>query len=212
MNPQARNPPPRRKENRSLMPPQSPVAGASWEVRSRATKSSLSAEAFVEGETIVSRLVQSPEGLLREDYKMSEWSAERRNESLFHWKTQFRLPPPRKESPFKEEDADEKLREYMAANDPALVNTVWFLAVLLERKRRFVERGVQRDADGRKVRIYEEKEGGETFFIIDPELAIDQIADLQQEIALQLGWIKAPEEPVADSPEIPPEAPDSPSL
>lgn len=85
----------------------------------------------------------------------------------------------------------------MEDKDESAVNTVFLLAVMLERKRLLIERGVQRDANGRQIRIYEHKESAETFFIPDPELTLDQIDAVQQEMALKLGWIK-PEEPTGD--------------
>jgi len=171
---------------------QNPATGTSWEVRTRAPKCSATGIAFAEGDEVLSRLVEAPEGMVREDYRRDAWTKELRENALFHWKTRFRKPQPRKEPPFKEENAEEFLRGLLERNDPAVTNTVFILAVMLERKRILVERGVQRDADGHRVRIYEHKEDGETFFIVDPELTLGQISEVQQEVALQLGWIQPP--------------------
>lgn len=143
---------------------------------------------------MVSRLVHTAEGMAREDFRMKAWTEERKADALFYWRTTFRLPPPKKEEPFKEENAEEFLRELMERNDPALVNTLFILAAMLERKRLLIERGVQADPEGRRVRIYEHKDSGETFFIVDPELSLEQIGEVQQEVALTLGWIRPEEE------------------
>ena len=174
-----------------------PVKGASWEVKSRSTTCHDSGTPFEEGESIVSRLVRTPEGMERQDFRLSAWTEARKADALFYWRTQFRLPPPKKEEPFKEENAEEFLRELMERNDPSLVNTLFILAAMLERKRVLIERGVQADPEGRRVRIYEHKDSGETFFIVDPDLSLEQIGDVQQEVALELGWIQ-PEEEAAE--------------
>jgi len=173
--------------------PLKPAQGASWEVKSRATQCLETEAAFAEGDVICSRLVVTSEGWERQDFSKGAWNREKQDESLFYWQTKFRLPPPKKEEPFKEENAEEFLRDFVEKNDPEAVTTVFILAVMLERKRILIERGVQRDPDGKPVRIYEHKDSGETFFIVDPELALDQIAEVQMEVARTLGWL--PDEP-----------------
>jgi hypothetical protein len=170
-----------------------PAKGASWEVKSRSIRCFKTETDFEEGNVILSRLVQTNEGMQRQDFLQQVWDDGLKADALFYWKTTFRLPPLKKEEPFKEENAEEFLREMIEKNDPALVNTVFILAVMLERKRLLIERGVQKDPDGRRVRIYEHKDSGETFFIVDPDLSLDQVAAVQEEVALALGWI-VPEE------------------
>ncbi|GEM_PF-1413664 len=181
------------KKNKQI--PLKPAQGASWEVKSRATHCLETEAEFTEGEVICSRLVVTQEGWERQDFSKQAWNQEKQEESLFYWQTKFRLPPPKKEEPFKEENAEEFLREFVEKNDPEAVNTVFILAVMLERKRILIEQGLQRDPDGKPVRIYEHKDSGETFFILDPELALDQIADVQMDVAKTLGWIQEEEPP-----------------
>ncbi|MEX2607456.1 MAG: hypothetical protein WD708_08935 [Kiritimatiellia bacterium] len=172
------------------MLPYSPDKASSWHVKSRAHRCASCGEDFTEGETVMSRLMLVRGEMVREDFKCSEWSPEQQEQALFHWKTRFRLPPPKKEAPFKEENAEEILREMLENPDPLDVNTLFILAVMLERKRVLIEQGVQRDAEGRQVRIYEHKESGESFLIQDPELSLEDIGDVQEEVALKLGWIQ----------------------
>lgn len=181
------------------MLPYTSAKSSSWEVKPRAHKCTASGEAFAEKEFLMSRLINGPQGMLREDYKLAAWDKEKQQSALFYWKTQYRLPPAKKEAAFREENADELLRQLVEEKDEANINTIFLLAVMLERKRLFIERGIQRDPEGRPVRIYEHKESGETFLIPDPELGIDQIDTVQQEVALKLGWIKAEAEEVAGS-------------
>jgi|GEM_PF-694786 len=176
------------------MLPYTSKKSSSWEVKARGHVCSETGEGFEEGEKIISRLINYPSGMVREDYKREVWNKDKQEGALFYWKTQYRKPPPKKESAFKEENAEETLRQLVEEKHESTINTVFILAVMLERKRIFIERGVQRDAEGRQIRIYEHKESGETFLIPDPELTLEQITEVQQEVALELGWIK-PEEP-----------------
>lgn len=173
------------------MLPYASTKSASWEVKARAHHCLECGEPFEEKEFLMSRLMLAPEGMVRQDYKLSVWDKSKQEEALFYWKTQYRLPPAKKEAAFKEENAEEILRQLVEEKDESSVNVVFLLAVMLERKRLLIERGVQRDAEGRQIRIYEHKESGETFLIPDPELTLDQIEKVQQEVALKLGWIKA---------------------
>lgn len=178
-----------------------PSPGTSWEVKARAHKSAASDTPFEEGQTIISRLRMTADGLVRDDFLQSEWDGDKEKASRFFWKTVYHPPQPKAEAPFKEENAAEALTGLLAENDPENTNTLFILAAMLERKRLWVEKAVQRDEQGRKVRIYEQKDGGETYFIVDPEIHLDQLVQLQEEVARKLGWIQPEENPAADSEE-----------
>ncbi len=192
-------------EKRAAMPAPVQPNASSWEVRSRSTHCAATGEAFADGQPIMSRLVdaEGESNSRREDYALGAWTKELHDASTYCWKTVFKLPPPRVQEAFKPENAEEALRELLELRDPGLANTLFILAVMLERKRLLVEQGAQRDAEGRLMRIYEHKDTAETFFIHDPELALDRIAEVQQEVALRLGWIAPPAAPTpeAEAPE-----------
>lgn len=188
--------PPRSAAN---IPP--PVSGGSWEVRPRAHQSFASQTPFQEGEVICSRLLRHPDGIAREDYRFEEWTDALAAAALFHWKTKYRKPAPKKAPPFREENAEELLQDLLERKEPSTVNTLYILALMLERKRILIERGTLQDADGHLIRLYEKKDGGESYLIQDPQLTLDQIADVQQEVALQLGWIQPPEAKTPQEPE-----------
>lgn len=83
------------------MLPYTSKKSASWEVKARAHNCAESGEPFEEKEFLMSRLVQGPAGMLRQDYKLSAWDKAKQKEALFYWKTQYRLPPPKKEDAFR---------------------------------------------------------------------------------------------------------------
>lgn len=171
-----------------------PSPGSSWEVKARAHQCAATETPFEEGQSLVSRLINTQDGLERQDFAADQWDDEKKEGSLFYWKTTYHAPKPKSEEPFKEENAAEAIQQLLEENDPENTNTLFILAALLERKRLWVEKAVQKDDEGRKIRIYEHKDGGETFFIIDPQIALEDLAALQEEVALKLGWIQPPSE------------------
>ena len=177
-----------------------PSPGTSWEVKARAHTCAATGEPFMEGQTVYSRLIPTMDGLVREDFEKSQWDEEKESLSKFFWKTTYHPPAPKEEAPFKEENAAEALVELMAENDPANTNTIFILSAMLERKRLWVEQGKQRDDEGRLIRIYEQKDSGETYFIVDPEVNLEDLIALQDDVARKLGWV-TDEDEVEETPE-----------
>ena len=75
----------------------------------------------------------------------------------------------------------------MEGEDPAKLNTIYILAVMLERKRILAEQDVQIREDGAKVRVYEHRKTGETFIITDPGLKLTELTSVQAEVVAMLG-------------------------
>ena len=91
----------------------------------------------------------------------------------------------------------------------AKLDVIFVLAVMLERRRLFVERDVQLFEDGGKKRIYEHRGTGETFVIVDPQLRLTDLEHVQTEVVTLLGGGDAAKtgaqppvagEPAADAP------------
>jgi hypothetical protein len=91
----------------------------------------------------------------------------------------------------------------MADPDPKLANVRYILAVMLERKRIIKEVETSRNDEGKLLRIYQFPKTGEVLVIPDPQLRLDQIAEIQMEVGELLGApVPAPpssEEPVPAS-------------
>ena len=83
--------------------------------------------------------------------------------------------------------AEDLLRRYMAETSSELSNARYILAVMLERKKLLKEIEAKRGEDGSLTRIYEHTKTGEVFIIPDPQLRMDQIADVQMQVAGLLG-------------------------
>lgn len=186
-----------------------------WQVRSPAHACGRCSAAFKDGDAFFSRLCFEPEaGYTRHDY-CTVCSLEAFSDgAVSAWKTVFHSTPP-PEEPLKKETAESMLRQLMETDDPSKLNAVFVLAVMLERRRIFVERDVQMLDDGTKRRIYEHRGTSETFVITDPQLKLRDLERVQEEVVLLLGGRPperpgAPPAPPAPAPDPEPVAPAAP--
>jgi len=166
-----------------------------WNIRPRANCCAVSERAFEDGEVFYSRLVDSEEGYLREDLCAEAWSDEHKASALSTWKSTFVVPPPPEEEPLKPETLEESIRVLMAGDDPEDHGAIFILAMQLERKRKLVPKARQRKPDGSLLLVYEHKQSGDIFLIPDPEWSLDEIAEVQERVAIRLGWIEPEPEP-----------------
>jgi hypothetical protein len=58
---------------------------------------------------------------------------------------------------------------------------------MLERKRQIVQTA-EKEVDGAKMLFYENKKTGEIFIVRDPELKLDEVAQIQEEVATILAF------------------------
>ena len=86
----------------------------------------------------------------------------------------------------------------MVESGPDHANARYILALMLERKRLLREVEVKRGEDGSLTRIYERAKTGEVFVIPDPQLRLDQVEQVQMQVANLLG-APLPSAPAAES-------------
>ena len=78
--------------------------------------------------------------------------------------------------------AETLLRKLIEQNDPRYAPAGYILAVMLERKRIFkVKEQIMRD--GQRVFIYEQPKTGDIFTIADPDLQLNQLEEVQRDVA-----------------------------
>ncbi len=160
-----------------------------WDIRSRSDRCAGSEAVFEDGQVIWSRLCHSEEsGYIRQDYADAAWKALDDKTGISVWKSVFRRPPPPDDKEaFKKENAETLLRRLVEEEDEQYRNTIYILALMLERKRILVEQDVQVREDGAHIRIYEHKKSGESFLIFDPQLKLAELEKIQEEVVLMLG-------------------------
>ena len=125
----------------------------------------------------------------RMDCCLKCWDAlERDWEPFSLWDGIYHAPKPAelKQEPVKKDTAESLLRNLIALEDPAMLNVVYVLAVMLERGKQLVERDTKPHESGGILRIYECKKSGDTFVVLDPRLRMDKLAIVQQQVVALL--------------------------
>lgn len=158
-----------------------------WNIKMPAAVCASCGKAFADQEAIYSRLTFGAEGYQRHDGCAGCWPETQKTPSLSSWKSVYRMPAPPPPEAIKRETAESMLRQFMETEDPARLNAIYILAVMLERRRILVERDVKTREDGMKVRFYEHRKTGEIFVVPDPGLRLDELEHVQQEVIALLG-------------------------
>lgn len=164
------------------------MAGAQdWQIRSRAHQCLKTEKPFEKDQTVYSRLRRTEEGYVREDFCKDGWEQVQEEPMVSSWKSEYEPPPPPKPEAVQKESAESLLRKLIEQEDERNLNTIYILAVMLERKRILVERDVQKQENGVILRVYEYRKGGETFLIRDPQLKLAELEAVQEEVVTMLG-------------------------
>lgn len=177
-----------------------------WDIKSRSAACTTCTIAFNEDQPYLSALFSGDGGFERGDFCEACW--ETRTDGLdpfSFWQGVYHKPPTGPEDPLKKETAESLLRKLMEDEDPQNEAVIYILAVMLERKKTLVEKDVTVDDVGAVHRVYEHRQTGETFFIPDPQLQLDQLENVQIRVIEMLGGPTTPNEkanagPVSDAP------------
>lgn len=158
----------------------------SWHIRSRARACSATERPFEDGEAIVTALFPDADssGYLRKDFALEAWQARGEDEQkpFSFWKAVFHATPvDEKPDAFKKESPEDLLRRLVEEEEDHTENVRYILAVMLERKKVLRETDTQRTPSG-IIRVYEHRKLGDVFIVRDPNLPLDQIDQVQDEI------------------------------
>lgn len=145
----------------------------------------------MEGETFHTAIYFDPEtgGYLRRDIALDVWQQEiSERKPIAYWKTTYspHIVEAKPEVTSKE-SAAALLQRFIEEDEPATENARYILALMLERKR-ILSPTATKEVDGQKLLFYENKKTGEVFVIRDPELRLDELAQMQDEVAMLLGF------------------------
>jgi hypothetical protein len=158
-----------------------------WTIQHRADRCAASGEPFNDGDYFYTLLYDERGEFRREDVSEAAFKARNDNIQPFSfWRSKFEQPVVVPETLGKQ-TAEDLLRRYMAEHSPEHSNARYILAVMLERKKLLKEIEAKRGEDGSLVRIYEHTKTGEVFIVPDPQLRMEQIADVQMQVAGLLG-------------------------
>lgn len=157
----------------------------SWSVRKCAKACAKCGHEFADKEVLYSQLSHELGEYARHDFCRACRS--KKDHGLSAWKTVFIVPPPSKEEVVKKENAEALLRKLIDDERDEDCNAIFILALMLERKKVLVEQGVQMLENGHKMRVYEHKKTNESFMVIDPELRLDELEHVQEQVVVLLG-------------------------
>jgi hypothetical protein len=118
-----------------------------------------------------------------------------------HWQSIYTPPPVAPPDAIQKETAETLLRKLLLENAPEHGGARFILAVMLERKR-LLKVKAQFKQDGQRVFVYEQPKTGDLFNIVDPDLQLDQLEDVQRDVAqlLEAGISKISPPPVDSAP------------
>jgi hypothetical protein len=158
-----------------------------WNIQSRAHACETCGHPFVDRQTYHTLLFDERAGLRRMDVCKTCWGNENTTSLrdhkgfLSYWHGVYEAPTPRVD-PIQKDTAESLLRKLIAQNDPQHAPAAYILAVMLERKR-LLKIKEQLTVDGRRVFVYEQPKTGDLFTIADPDLKLDQLAQVQHDVA-----------------------------
>ncbi len=162
-----------------------------WSIRSRSHHCALSGRAFVEGEVFHTAIYFDPEtgGYLRRDVGLDSWKAELAERTpIAYWRTTY-TPQVTEQRPevTSKESAMALLQRFVEEDEPQTEDARYILALMLERKR-ILSPTASKETEQGKMLFYENKKTSEVFMIRDPELRLDELAQMQDEVAMLLGF------------------------
>ncbi len=162
-----------------------------WSIRSRAHTCAVTGRPFEDGESFHTTIYFDPEenGYVRRDVCAEAWAQElEQRKPVAAWKTIYsKVIAEAKPEITPKESAQALLQRFIEEGDPRTENARYILALMLERKRQ-LSQTAEKEVDGAKMLFYENKKTGEIFIVRDPELRLDEIADMQDEVATLLAF------------------------
>ena len=161
-----------------------------WNIQSRAHACTACGKAFADREVFHTLLFDEKADFRRSDICQACWQkqysegARDRKGFVSYWHGVYLTPMPRVEA-IQKENAESLLRKLIELNDPRYIPAGYILAVMLERKR-LLKIKEQIVRDGQRVFIYEQPGTGDIFTIIDPALQLNQLEQVQRDVATLL--------------------------
>jgi hypothetical protein len=180
-----------------------------WNIQSRAHACEACTRPFADKQPYRTVLFEEAKELRRSDIcepcAQKSGQARKRTGFISQWNGTYEAPPAQPVDAIQKDTAETILRKLVQQNDPRYAAAGYILAVMLERKRILrVKEQIKRD--NQRIFIYEHPKTGDIFAIADPALHLDELEQVQRDVASLLEHGLNPPPPVAEIPE--PEAED----
>ncbi len=168
-----------------------------WHIQSRAHACQACEKPFADKQAYHTVLYEEKSELLRIDICTDCWQAQysesagHRKGFISQWLGVYQAPPAEPVDPIQKETAETLLRKLIEENDPTHGPACYILAVMLERKRLLkIKEQIKRD--GVRIFVYEQPKTGDIFTITDPNLQLNQLEEVQRDVAQLLGFSPPP--------------------
>jgi hypothetical protein len=162
-----------------------------WHIRSRAHSCAVTERPFEDGEVFHTAIYFDPDlnEYARRDICAEAWPSEKEaRKPIAAWRTLYqKVETEAKPEIAPKASAQELLQRFIEEGDPKTENARYILALMLERKRQLVQTA-EKEIEGNKMLFYENKKTGEVFIVRDPELRLDEVAQIQEEVATILAF------------------------
>lgn len=156
-----------------------------WAIKHRSDACTATQRPFAPGEYFYTLLFRDDGGFRREDLTEEAWANRNENIQPFSfWKTRYEPTPPAPPEPLAKESAEELFRRLISSDNPP-ANASYVLAVMLERKR-VLKQIKSEDSERGPLLVYEHVHSGDVFIVPDPKLRLDEIEEVQNEVAALL--------------------------
>jgi len=157
-----------------------------WNIQSRAHACAACQQPFANQQVYHTLLFDDVPDLRRSDVCESCWQKQFADAAIqkgliSRWQGIYESPPPVVEA-IQKENAETLLKKLIELNDPRYVPAGFILAVMLERKR-ILKVKEQIVRDGKRTIIYEQPKTGEVLIITDPALHLNQLEEVQRDVA-----------------------------
>ena len=157
-----------------------------WNIQSRAHVCEACGQSFADKQSYRTVLFEEGKELRRSDIcePCAQKIADPRSRAGFisQWQGIYEAPPAQPVDPIQKDTAETILRKVTEQNDPRYAPAAFILAVMLERKRALKVKE-QLVRDGQRIFIYEQPKTGDVFTIADPNLRLDQLEEVQRDVA-----------------------------
>ena len=154
-----------------------------WDIQTRSEVCTACQKAFADKAAYHTLLSFTTGGYTRRDLCPDCFSGAARDGVFSYWQGEFRVPPPPAPEPIQKETAETLLRKLCESDDSSQAPARYILAVMLERKKILRHRETTTGQEGIEVLVYEHARSGESFTIPDPHLRLDQLEDVQRQVA-----------------------------
>lgn len=158
-----------------------------WKIRARSNQCHACDSPFGEGQIYHTLLFSEGDENRRIDVCRECWKGQYghgtsdRKGFISHWSGRFQIPPPPLPEPIQKESAEAALRKLVKLKKPEWVPVCFILATMLERKRLLKMR-----KQTHPILVYEHSKTGDVFTIRDPELRLDELEQVQRDVAFLL--------------------------